>query len=80
MPRVSVLLTCYNHRRYLPAAVDGLRAQTFRDFETLALDDGSTDGSREWLSEQPDLRTVFNARNLGTYATLNEGLPLARAR
>ena len=74
MPRVSVLLTCYNHRRYLPAAVDGLRAQTFRDFETLALDDGSTDGSREWLSEQPDLRTVFNARNLGTYATLNEGL------
>lgn len=74
MPRVSVLLTCYNHRRYLPAAVEGLRAQTFRDFETIALDDGSTDGSREWLSSQGDLQCVFNARNLGTYATLNEGL------
>lgn len=74
MPRVSVLLTCYNHRRYLPAAVEGLRTQTYRDFETITLDDGSTDGSREWLAEQPDLRCVFNARNLGTYATLNEGL------
>ncbi len=77
MPRVTVLLTCYNHRRYLPAAVEGLRAQTFRDFETIALDDGSTDGSREWLAEQADLRCVFNARNLGTYGTLNEGLRLA---
>ncbi len=77
MPRVTVLLTCYNHRRYLPAAVDGLRAQTYRDFETISLDDGSTDGSREWLTEQPELRCVFNARNLGTYGTLNEGLRLA---
>lgn len=74
MPRVTILLTCYNHRRYLPAAVEGVRTQTFRDFEMIALDDGSSDGSREWLGEQPDLRCVFNARNLGTYGTLNEGL------
>lgn len=77
MPRVTVLLTCYNHRRYLEAAVEGLRAQTYRDFRTIALDDGSTDGSREWLAEQKDLEIVLNARNLGTYATLNEGLRLA---
>ncbi len=77
MPRVTILLTCYNHRRFLPAAVEGIRAQTFRDFETIALDDGSDDGSREWLAKQPDLRCVFNARNLGTYGTLNEGLRLA---
>lgn len=74
MPRVSILLTCYNHVRYLPAAVEGIRAQTFRDFETIALDDGSTDGTREWLAAQPDLTTVFNPTNLGTYGTLNEGL------
>ena len=77
MPRVSILLTCFQHRRYLPAAVEGIRAQTFRDFETIALDDGSTDGSREWLADQGDLRCVFNARNLGTYGTLNAGLRLA---
>ena len=77
MPRVSVLLTCYNHIRYLPEALEGVRRQTFRDYEILAIDDGSTDGTREWLSEQPDIRCVFNETNLGTYETLNVGLRLA---
>lgn len=76
MPRVAVLLTCYNHSAYLPAAVEGVRAQTFCDFEIVALDDGSTDGTREWLAGQPDLRVVLNERNLGTYGTLNRGLEL----
>jgi glycosyltransferase involved in cell wall biosynthesis len=74
MPKISVLLTCFNHIRYLPAAVEGVRAQTFRDYEIVAIDDGSTDGSREWLAEQKDIRCVFNERNMGTYATLNVGL------
>lgn len=76
MPRVSILLTCYNHIPYLPAAVAGIQAQTFQDFEVIALDDGSTDGTREWLTEHKDekLQLVFNERNLGTYGTLNVGL------
>ncbi|MCC7229404.1 MAG: glycosyltransferase [Fimbriimonadaceae bacterium] len=81
MPRVSILLTCYNHLRYLPAALDGIQAQTFRDYEVLALDDGSKDGSREFLLEQEAkgaLRCLFNEQNLGTYATLNVGLKEAK--
>jgi glycosyltransferase involved in cell wall biosynthesis len=77
MPRVSILLTCYNHIRHLPAAVDGVLTQTYKDFEVIALDDGSKDGSREWLKEREaegKLRCVFNEKNLGTYATLNVGL------
>jgi len=78
MPRISVLLTCYNHIRYLPAALAGVRAQTFKDYEILAIDDGSTDGTREWLSEQPDVRCIFNETNVGTYETLNIGLRKAK--
>jgi len=74
MPRVSILLTCYNHIRYLPACVEGIRKQTFRDYEIVAIDDGSNDGTREWLAEQPDIRCIFNEENLGTYETLNVGL------
>lgn len=75
MPRVSILLTCYNHLAYLPACLDAVRAQTERDFEVIALDDGSTDGTREWLAEHAtDCRLVFNETNRGTYGTLNEGL------
>lgn len=78
-PRVSVLLTCYNHLAYLPAALDSVRGQTFQDFEVIALDDGSTDGSREWLRGAAAefgerMRLVFNETNLGTYGTLNVGL------
>jgi glycosyltransferase involved in cell wall biosynthesis len=76
---VSILLTCYNHLRWLPAAYDGILAQTFSDYEILALDDGSSDGTREWLAEREGgrLRCVFNEQNLGTYATLNVGLQQA---
>lgn len=76
MPTVSILLTCYNHLKYLPAALEGVRAQTFTDYEIIAIDDGSTDGTREWLKENAgeDVKLVFNQKNLGTYGTLNEGL------
>lgn len=79
-PRVSVLLTCYNHIKFLPEAVHSILAQTCQDFEVLALDDGSTDGTREWLKEREaegKLRCIFNQKNLGTYATLNVGLAAA---
>ena len=90
---MSILLTCYNHVRYLPACVEGVRSQTFQDFEVIALDDGSTDGTREWLadnfgavSDESDpsrasdkrFKLVFNEKNLGTYGTLNVGLAQAK--
>lgn len=52
MPKVSILLTCYNHLAYLPACLEGVLAQTFQDFEIIALDDGSTDRTREWLLQR----------------------------
>ena len=83
MPRVSILLTCYNHLRHLKVALDCIRAQSFTDYEIVALDDGSTDGTREWLAQlktdEPalPLRLYFNEKNLGTYGTLNKGLSVA---
>jgi len=79
VPRVSILLTCYNHERYLPAAWEGIQAQTFRDFEIVAIDDVSKDGTREWLSKNAtDAKLLFNESNIGTYATLNAGLKEAQ--
>jgi glycosyltransferase involved in cell wall biosynthesis len=79
MPKVSVLLTCYNHIKYLPACYEGVLAQTFQDYEIIAVDDGSEDGTREWLSGQGDrVQCIFNPQNIGTYATLNVGLAAAK--
>jgi len=78
-PRVSVLMPVYNAERFLREAVDSILAQTFRDFEFLIIDDGSTDGSGEILRSyaDPRLRLIPNGRNLGLTATLNRGLDLA---
>lgn len=78
MPRVSIVLTCYNHLEHLKIAMECIRSQSFTDYEIIALDDGSTDGTREWLSgqENPKLRVILNEKNLGTYGTLNKGLDL----
>ena len=42
-PRVSVIVPCHDHARYLPDAVNSLRAQTMPSWECLVVDDGSTD-------------------------------------
>ncbi len=46
-PRVSVVLPVYNHLRFLPEAIGSILAQTYRDFELVIVNDGSSDGTRE---------------------------------
>lgn len=81
MPTVSVIVPNYNHLRHLPARLESIRAQTFRDFEVILLDDASTDGSREWLEAQAgDLgaRCHFSDTNSGSpFHQWNRGLAMA---
>jgi rhamnosyltransferase len=55
-PRVTVLLATYNGRRWLPEQLASILAQREVAVRVIALDDGSTDGTREWLAEQDDPR------------------------
>jgi len=50
-PRVSIIIVNWNGREYLPTCLDSLERQSFRDFETILVDNGSTDGSRELVRE-----------------------------
>lgn len=82
MPYVSVILACYNTERYIAAAVRSVLAQTFRDFELILIDDGSTDRSsqicKQLASEDSRIRLIARP-NKGLTKTLNEGLALASA-
>jgi glycosyl transferase family 2 len=80
-PRVSVVLSVYNGAVDLPKAIDTILAQTFSDFELIAINDGSTDGSAAVLDGVRDPRVrVINQNNLGFPAALNRGIALARGR
>jgi GT2 family glycosyltransferase len=80
-PTVSVLMSVYNSARYLPQAVESILRQTFRDFEFIIIDDGSTDGSRETVERYAasDARIRLTSRaNTGLTRALNEGLSQCR--
>ncbi|MGH7307979.1 MAG: glycosyltransferase family 2 protein [Candidatus Rokuibacteriota bacterium] len=79
-PRVTVVMPVYNAEPYLREALAGVLAQTFTDFELLAIDDGSTDGSLEVLRRcaDPRLRVVSRPHE-GVVRTMNAALALAQA-
>jgi len=78
-PLVTVVIPTLRGRRWLPDCVAALRRQTFRDFEVVVVDNASTDGTAEWLAEQPDLRVIRNLHNVGFAAACNQGIQASRS-
>ncbi len=81
-PALSVVLPVYNAANFLEAALDSVLSQDFRDFECIAIDDGSTDQSGLILDEyqRRDARMrVLHQDNAGLVETLNRGIELSLA-
>jgi glycosyltransferase involved in cell wall biosynthesis len=81
MPRtrrvtVTVLMAVHNDLRFLPDAVESICRQTFDDFNFVIVDDGSTDGSSDYLRRlrDPRIYVLHNEQNVGLTASLNRGL------
>lgn len=78
---VSIAVPLYNTARFLPAALDSLRAQDHPRWECLLWDDGSTDGSSEiaaWYARRdPRIRLLGNGRNNGPGIALASALEAA---
>ena len=78
-PRISIVMPCHNAAAHLPASVGSVVAQSFADWELIAVDDGSVDGTLAWLEAQADPRIrVHHQPNRGVSAARNAGLALAR--
>ncbi len=83
IPTVSVIMCVRNGKRYVEAAVRSLLVQTFRDFELIVIDDGSTDatpGILDQLAQADERVRVVHQDPRGIPASANHGLSLARGQ
>jgi len=78
---ISVVVLNYNGRRYLKRCISSLSAQSYGDFEVIVVDNGSTDGSVEYLEAHfPRVKIVRNETNLGFAGGINAGIEHAKGK
>jgi glycosyltransferase involved in cell wall biosynthesis len=76
-PFISVIIPTFNRLDLLKETVESVRKQTFRDFEIIVVNDGSTDGTGEWLRAQGDVQALEQS-NSGIATSRNNGAAVAR--
>lgn len=82
IPKISVVMPVYNSEKYLYEALESIRLQTFKDFECLIINDGSTDSSKKIIKEfvEKDIRFILiDKKNEGVGIALNLGVKTAKA-
>jgi glycosyltransferase involved in cell wall biosynthesis len=76
MPKVSIILPCYNGARWISQSIESVLAQTYNDLELIIIDDGSKDNSREIISSylyDKRIHYIYQ-ENKGFSSALNEGI------
>jgi GT2 family glycosyltransferase len=78
MSTISVIILTWNGKQYLKDCLDSLAVQSFRDFETILVDNGSNDGSAEFVRETyPWVQLVMLPENIGFAEGNNRGFAVA---
>jgi GT2 family glycosyltransferase len=75
---ISVVIVNWNRRELLRACLVSLQCQTWTDFETIVIDNGSSDGSAEMAEREFGAHVIRNDRNRGFCAANNQGIAIAR--
>ena len=76
--KISVIIPTYNRKHTLSRAISSVFSQTLKPFEIIIVDDGSTDGTKEWLSKiYPKIQTI-NQSNSGVSMARNVGIKIAK--
>lgn len=74
MPKVSVVIPTYNYAQYIKEAIDSVLAQTYKDYEIIVVDDGSTDDTKGTVSQYGPEIEYIRQENQGPSAAKNTGI------
>lgn len=78
MGKVSIIIPTFNRRDYITIALDSVRVQTYKDYEIIIIDDGSSDDTKEVLKPYQENVRYFYQDNRGIPATRNKGIREAK--
>jgi len=76
-PKVSVCIPTYNRKEYLREALDSVLAQTYKDYEIIIVDDGSTDGTEQMIKKEGYKVRYYWVDHIGQSAVRNKLIELA---
>src|SRR5215471_14308042 len=80
-PLVTIIIPTFNRRRWIGECLDSIKAQTYRQIETLVIDDCSTDGTVDWLRTNPDYsfaKVYVQPKNGGASIARITGIEMAQ--
>lgn len=77
-PRVSVIVTAFNHEGYIADAIQSVLDQTYHDYEVIVVDDGSSDATAERVAVFSDRVLLVRQDNQGVAGSRNTGIERAR--
>ena len=79
-PLVTVIVPTFNRREWIGECLDSVLAQTYQNIEIIVVDDGSSDGTAEWIKSQPSFSGIqlHVQPNQGASVARNNGIALAK--
>ncbi len=83
-PKVSVIIPTYNRANLLPRAIESVLKQTFKDFELIIVDDGSTDNTKEivnnYIKKDNRIKYIYQENSGGPAKPKNTGIKIAKGK
>lgn len=82
MPKVSIIIPTYNYGKFISKTLDSALNQTYKDFEIIVVDDGSTDNTSKIIKKfsKHKIKYIRHSKNLGFSAALNTGVKAASGK